>query len=210
MKTYSKIIRSLLTIGLLVVSSSSIAIPTLKFGGNISYSTNILSPADLNISGVLIPGYTDLSISPDLATSSVILSADFMSSSSADGYTTGLFGTTPANDLLISDNFGLNTLLTGNIDSLLLTGREGTNLGILAGTLEITGGLLAGNFGGTGSLFAINFNLDTIFAPDMFYTYFSGELMVRLLVPVFQNQPFWAAGFCSSGIIWTRRFYKRG
>ena len=109
MKTFSNAVKSLIMVGLLVASSASFAIPTLKFGGNISYTTNILSPADLNISGVLIPGYTDLSIAPDLATSSVILSADFISASSADGNTTGLFGTTPANDLLISDNFGLNT-----------------------------------------------------------------------------------------------------
>ena len=175
MKAYSKLIRSLFTIGLLVVSSSSIAIPTLKFGGNISYSTNALSPSDLNITGVLIPGYTDLSISPDLASSSVILSADFISSSSADGYTTGLFGTKSANDLLISDNFGLNTLLTGDIDTLLLTGRDGTKLGILAGTINITGGSLVGDFGGVGSLFAINFNLDTVFNPGMFTSDIYGD-----------------------------------
>ena len=209
MKTFLNAISSLLAVGLLVASSASFAIPTLKFGGNISYTTNITSPADLNISGVLIPGFQDLSIAPDLATSSVILSADFVSASSADGNTTGLFGTTPANDLLISDNFGLNTLLTGDVNSLMLTGREGTNLGILVGTIEITGGLLAGDFGGMGSLFAINFNLDTMFAPNMFDSDFFGITNGSITQTVPEPMPLVLLSIGLIGITLTRKVCQR-
>ena len=209
MKTFLNAISSLLAVGLLVASSASFAIPTLKFGGNISYTTNITSPADLNISGVLIPGFQDLSIAPDLATSSVILSADFVSASSADGNTTGLFGTTPVNDLLISDNFGLNTLLTGDVNSLMLTGREGTNLGILVGTIEITGGLLAGDFGGMGSLFAINFNLDTMFAPNMFDSDFFGITNGSITQTVPEPMPLVLLSIGLIGITLTRKVCQR-
>lgn len=209
MKTFSNAVTSLLAVGLLVASSASFAIPTLKFGGNISYTTNITSPADLNISGVLIPGFQDLSIAPDLATSSVILSADFVSASSADGNTTGLFGTTPVNDLLISDNFGLNTLLTGDVNSLMLTGREGTNLGILVGTIEITGGLLAGDFGGMGSLFAINFNLDTMFAPNMFDSDFFGITNGSITQTVPEPMPLVLLSIGLIGITLTRKVCQR-
>ena len=209
MKTFSNAVTSLLAVGLLVASSASFAIPTLKFGGNISYTTNITSPADLNISGVLIPGFQDLSIAPDLATSSVILSADFVSASSADGNTTGLFGTTPVNDLLISDNFGLNTLLTGDVNSLMLTGREGTNLGILVGTIEITGGLLAGDFGGMGSLFAINFNLDTMFAPYMFDSDFFGITNGSITQTVPEPMPLVLLSIGLIGITLTRKVCQR-
>ncbi len=211
MKTLSQKISAFLAVGLLVASSACFAIPTLKFGGSILYSTSVLSPADLNISGVLIPGFTDLSISPDLASSSVILSADFDSASSAGGYTTGLFGTTPANDLLISDAWGTNTLLTGNVSTLLLTGRDGTNLGVLAGELMITGGSLAGDFGGLGSLFAINFNLDTVFSSTMFEDDFFGITngsITRVEVPEPMALALLSMGLF--GMTLTRRFYRRG
>jgi len=211
MKKISQTVSLFFAIGLLFASSSCFAIPTLKYGGSIFYDAAGLAPADLNISGVLIPGYTDLSYSPDLATSSVILSADFLSASSDGSYTTGLFGTTPANDLLISDTFGINTLLTGNISTLLLTGREGTNLGILAGTINITGGLLAGDFGGVGSLFAINFNLDTVFNPDMFNSDFFGITngsITKVEVP--EPMPLALLSIGLLGMTMTRKFYKRG
>ncbi len=210
MKTFSQKISTLFAIGLLFVSCSSFAIPTLKFGGSILYTTNALSPADLNISGALIPGYTDLSTAPNLATSSVILSADFLSASSDGTYTTGLFGTTPANDLLISDNFGLNTLLTGDISTLLLTGREGSNLGVLAGTLNITGGSLAGDFGGVGSLFAINFNLDTVFEPSMFDSDFFGITNGSIAkVDVPEPMPLVLLSIGLLGMTLTRRFHQQ-
>ena len=221
MKKLSQKLSLFFVVGLLFASSSSFAIPTLKYGGSISYTTSIFSPADLNITGKLLSGHTDLSYSPDLATSSVILSADFLSASSDGLYTTGLFGTTPVNDLFISDADGMNTLLTGNVDTLMLIGREpytrpdGStypgNLGILVGTISITGGLLAGDFGGVGSLFAINFNLDTMFNPDMFNSDFFGITngsITKVEVP--EPMPLALLSIGLLGMTITRKFYRRG
>ena len=212
MKKLSQTVSIFFAIGLLFASSSCFAIPTLKYGGSIFYDSTGVFPADLNISGVILPGdYTELSYSPDLATSSVILSADFLSASSDGSHTTGLFGTTPANDLLISDAFGTNTLLTGNVSTLLLTGREGMNLGILAGTINITGGLLAGDFGGVGSLFSINFNLDTMFGPDMFNSNFFGITngsITKVEVP--EPMPLALLSIGLLGMTMSRKFYRRG
>ena len=210
MKIILQALKALVAIGLLVASSSGFAIPTLKYGGSIFYDSVGFSPADLNVSGKLIPGSTDLSYTPDLASSSVILSAEFLSASSDGNYTTGLFGTTPSNDLLISDAFGLNTLLTGNVSTLLLTGREGANLGILAGTINITGGLLAGDFGGVGSLFSINFNLDTLFNPDMFNSDFFGITNGSITKAVSLPMPLGLLSIGLFGITMARRLYKRG
>lgn len=167
-------ISAFIATGLLFISTSCFAIPMLTFGGNIFYTADESAPADLNVSATLLPGNAGLSVTPDLATSSVILLADLQSASSDGAYTTGRFGNTPDNDLQISDASHTINLLTGDVSTLVLTGREATNLGILAGTINITGGLLADDFGGIGSLFSISFNLDTLFNPDMFNSDFSG------------------------------------
>ena len=213
MKKLSQTVSIFFAIGLLFTSSSSFAIPTLGFGGSITYTADVdaSNPVDLDIFGRLLPG-ADLSYEPDLASSTVMLSADFLSASSDGTYTTGLFGTTPAaNDLLISDTWGSNALLTGNVSTLLLTGKEGGFSGLLQGTINITGGLLADDFGGVGSLFAINFILDATFNPDMFNSDFFGVTngsITKVEVP--EPMPIALLSIGLLGMTITRKFYRRG
>lgn len=214
MKTYATAIKSLLAIGLLVVSSSGFAIPTLNYFGGMTYTTNILSPADLNISGYLTPGFSSgLSVAPDLATSSVILSADFDSVTSTATTTTGAFKTTPWNDLNISD--GVNgLLLSGNLSSLTLTGGNGMNLGLLVGAFQINGGVLAGDFGGVGNLFSISFNLDTVFSSTMFDSDFvgfsNGSVSQGISQSVPEPMPLALLSIGLFGMTLVRRIYKSG
>lgn len=169
----------MVAIGLLAVSGHAFAIPTLSFGGDIYYDANNLLPADLNITGT-INGFEDLSIAPDMGTSSVSLFADFITATSNEWTTTGSFGTTALlNDLLIEDSGGAGgssrTLLTGSVGGIEFTGPNGFNIGNLTGTLLLNGGLLADEFGGIGALIAFNFNLDTVFGPLMFENSFGGK-----------------------------------
>lgn len=175
---FSSAIKSFCAIGLLVASNASFAIPTLNFAGNINYDTLGTSTADLNITGVL-GAYEDLSLVPDLGSSSISLFADFTSVSSDAFTTTGTFGTSAVTDLLIMDNGGAGgsarTLLTGEISSMQFVGPNGFNLGNLAGSVQLTGGLLGAEFGSTGALVAFNFNLDSRFGPNMFDSSFAGR-----------------------------------
>ena len=179
MKRILQVLKAVIAIGLLAVSNYALAVPTLNFGGDIFYDTTGFFPADLNITGN-INGFEDLSLTPDLATSSVSLFADFISVAPDTFTTTGSFGTTALlNDLLIEDTGGAGgstrTLLTGAVGAIELTGPNGFNIGNLTGTLLLNGGLLADEFGGVGALIAFNFNLDTVFGSDMFNDNFTGK-----------------------------------
>jgi len=214
MRTHSHAIKALFAIGLLIASTSSHAIPTLGFGGNLQYDTTGSFPADLNITGNL-NGSTDLSLTPDLATSSFSLFADFLFETYVPGdTTTGTFGTTPIlPDLLVTDNGGsggsLRTLLTGNVDSLDLVGPNGANLATLSGSLLLNGGLLAAEFGEAGTLVSFTFNMSTVFGENMFANNFTG-IANGAITGVPEPMPLALLSIGLIVITLTRRIHKRG
>lgn len=214
MKMISNATKSLFAIALLVASTSSYAIPTLGFGGNLAYDTSGFFPADLNITGN-VNGSADLSIVPDLATSSFSLFADFLFETFVAGQTTtGTFGTTPIlPDLLVTDNGGaggsLRTLMTGNVQTLELVGPNGFNLGTMSGSVLLNGGILAAEFGGAGALVAFSFNMSTVFGENMFANNFAG-IVNGAITGVPEPMPLALLSIGLIGITLTRRFYKRG
>lgn len=218
MKPFSSAIKSLCAIGLLLASMNSYAIPTLGFGANLQYDTSGFFPEDLNITGN-VNGSTDLSIAPDLATSSFSLFADFLSETFVAGETTtGTFGTTPIlPDMLVTDNGGtggtLRTLMTGNVQTLELVGPNGFNLGSMSGSVLLNGGMLAAEFGGAGTLVAFTLNMSTVFGENMFANSFTGIVNGSITgkeIPVPEPMPLALLSIGLIGISLTRRKHKRG
>lgn len=213
MRPFSSAIKSFCAIGLLLASSVSFAIPTINFAGNINYDTLGVATADLNITGVL-GAYEDLSLVPDLGSSSISLFADLTSISSDAFTTTGTFGTSAGTDLLIMDKGGAGgserLLLSGEISSMQFVGPNGFNLGNLAGSIQLTGGLLNADFGSTGALVAFNFNLDSQFGPDMFDSNFTGKSNGSIeSTPVPEPVPLALLGIGLIGITLSRRASTR-
>lgn len=222
MKMFSNAVKILSAIVLLIASTSSYALPTLGFGGNLQYDTTGFFPADLNITGN-VNASSGLSITPELATSSFSLFADFLFETFVAGATTtGTFGTTPIlPDLLVTDNGGaggaLRTLLTGNVETLELVGPNGFNLGSMSGSVLLgTGGILNEEFGGAGTLVAFSFNLTTVFGEGMFNNSFAGIVNGAIIgveppsVIVPEPMPLLLLSIGLIGITLTRRIYKRG
>lgn len=164
------------TIGLILALTTSIsqAVPTLLFNGQINYTagTTTLGTNTLSVTSELI-STQDIFPAPNL-NGSLNFDAALLSSYFGFGINVGSFGTIVGqDDITIKDAGGVNTLLTGNFTSLVMSGNDNDVSGSITGELVSTGGSLATEFG-TGNVLALQFNLNTTFNSSMFDSDFSG------------------------------------
>jgi len=159
---FSRIITGVILLGL---ASAANAIPTLNFGGNLSYTA---SGGLLTLNGQLL---SSQSIFPaiDFASSTVMLSTTLSSTSNTNSVTVGNFG---AGTLSISDSSG--GLLTGAFSLAQLGGLDSTNQGALSLFFTPGGGSLSSYFSNPSDLFALTLNLSAPFGANMYSSDFTG------------------------------------
>mgnify|MGYP001604329974 CR=1 FL=1 len=154
---------------LLGFSSVTHAIPTLSFGGDITYDSGT---GLLSLYNGKLQGSQDIIPAPDIPSSSISLSTTFNYSVSALGVTTGYFG---AGSVTIDDmTTGSDFLLTGDFATAQSGGADGTGLGVLTLIFSPTGGTLTNYFSDPSDLFALTLNLNPTFGEFMFENNFSG------------------------------------
>ncbi|MDT8281324.1 MAG: PEP-CTERM sorting domain-containing protein [Gammaproteobacteria bacterium] len=164
-------------LALALVTSSVHAIPTLLFDGDINYTADGWLTVTSELTGAIDVAPTI----PTLLGSSLNFSV-FLNSVDATNtrVTVGYFGTGAGTDLSVIDGgVTSNTLLTGNFNTLSVTGSNGRSSGLVEGTLNADGGALQSLFG-IGNLIALQFNLNTVFSADMFDSSFYGAIDGRL------------------------------
>ncbi|MCG8534147.1 MAG: hypothetical protein MI808_03530 [Pseudomonadales bacterium] len=174
------ILSSLIALGL----NSAVATPVLYFNGSFSFDSS-----------------TD-SLQVTATVDNAINVSQPVSNNSTFTFTTQLLGV-QGNGPLVESNFGsqqngndfsiidgTNTLLDGTINSLLMSGFQGSNFGALTGDLDASGGSLLNDFLLDTSLFALQLNLTSPFSLTMFDGDFSGLLDGSLTgVPASISEP---------------------
>jgi len=156
---------------LLGTSQVALAVPTYYFDGQITYDSG---SGALDITGALT-GYDDLSVVPVTVGSSVVFHATFDSSSYSNPITEGTFLGTGGTDFSITDGSPA-LMLEGGINSLVITGADGSDLGVLQGEVSPDAGATLGDFSDPSSVFSLLLNLDTVFSSTMFASDFSGQV----------------------------------
>lgn len=153
-------------LGMLLLVSASVvhAIPTLSFGGNLTYTA---ATGSLALDGKLIGSESILQL-PDFTSSTVSLITSLTSSMAVGGVTIGMFG---AGTISIADSSG--GLLEGSFSAVQLAGLDGGDQGSLGLQFMPTGGSLLAYFTDTSDLLALTLNLSTGFGGAMFATNFS-------------------------------------
>jgi PEP-CTERM motif len=195
---FSRIMAGVILLGL---ASAANAIPTLTFGGNLSYTA---SSGLLTLNGQLLSSQS-LFPAIDFASSTIALSTTFSSSTSMNGVTSGSFN---AGTLSISDSSG--GLLSGAFSLAQLAGLNGSNQGALSLFFTPTGGSLSSYFSNPSDLFALTLNLSMPFGTNMYSSNFTGigngNITSRTAVPEPGVISLLAAGLGLLGISgWHRR-----
>lgn len=168
-------------LALALCAQSVYAIPALFFDGEISFDA---STGELSVNSVLT-ATTDITPAPNLIGSSLSFMALLDNvDDSHPIFTVGSFMGVRDDDLEVTDG-DLNTLLTGDFNSLEMKGANGRDFGLVSGEIDATGGSLQNLFG-TSNLIALEFNLSTLFGSTMFDSSFTGRIDGRI---VGQEQP---------------------
>jgi len=163
-----------MAVSLLLVSSIAQAVPTLYFDGNVSYDSNT---KHISVSSILTDTF-DIVPQPDL-TGLLNFEAEYVSEFTGFGFVTGTFGTVAGqNDISVSDA-NMNSLLTGNFNSLLMSGSAGDFSSTINGELVSNGGTLEELFG-VGNVIALQFNLDVALNDHTFDQDFNAHIDGRV------------------------------
>jgi len=159
---------------LLLVSSIAQAVPTLFFDGDISYDaqTRLLS-----VNSILTDTF-DIVPQPDL-TGVLNFEAEYVSEFIGWGFVTGTFGSIAGqNDISVLDA-NMYPLLTGNFNSLLMSGNAGDFGSSISGEFIANGGTLEALFG-VGNVIALQFNLDVALNDNTFNQNFTAHIDGRV------------------------------
>jgi len=153
---------------------------TLSFNGQINYSA---PNGSLTLAGSLT-GFEELSVTPDLSgstfTLTTFLNSELYTSTTSEADFVGSSGLA-VYDFQINSGNG-ESLLSGNVLNMNMSGVNGFTFGFLSGDLMGTGGLLHDDFSnGPANLLGLGFNLSTPFSSNMFSSDFSGNVNGSLI-----------------------------
>ena len=161
-----------LSLLLVSLSTTSYAVPTLFFNGNVSYNAgNGLLSVDANI-----VDYADLSSAPVTSGSSLTFATSLLSSTSNALITTADFGASLLSTDLAVFGGDATYLLGGQIASLTMLGVNGGTTGAVFGDVMPTGGSLISDFSASSQLLALELNLSSVFSPSMFLSDFTAQI----------------------------------
>ena len=158
--------RMIIGIMLLGLATAANAIPTLTFGGSVTYTS---SSQLLTLDGTLFSSQSIFS-PIDFSSSNISLSTTLTSTFSGSGITIGTFG---SGTVSITDNTG--DLLTGSFNLAQMGGLNGGNQGALTLIFSPASGSLLQYFSNPSDLFALTLNLSTLFGANMYNFDFSGS-----------------------------------
>ena len=170
-----KKLRAYLAAGLLAISGTASALPQLNFAGLLSFDPLTGLVIDANLTGTFGFDQPPVFTTPPEDTV-VSLAASLTGFTSTPDKTFGFFGnaTFAEPDLSITDARG-QVLITGDINSLLMSGNNDFNLGKLEGYFTPLDGLLFDQFGSPSSVFAFVLDLEIDFNDEMFKSGFEGN-----------------------------------
>lgn len=199
-------IKHLIFAVLLAISGTAQALPTLYFDGQFHFDAS----TGLMTIDAVVEGGVDLShaIQPQGSTFSLVARLGGVGSNGP--FVEALFGGVDGSDLTVLNGGDAGLLLGADVNSLLMSGFQGDDIGFLDGMLVAQSGLLLSDFFNDVTLFALQLELTAPFSMDMFLTSFSGMVDGQIVgkpgeiaVPEPGSLALFVIGL--AGLIWARK-----